>query len=142
MNIQVLNYSAGPFDNDFDLWEKVNDKEEMSFDIRSRLRYSPDKEVCGFQFDITLTLNDKMIVRCGLLFGLRIENLDKYIGDSLTKEVNNKSVAEISAFIWPYVVGALAARCADANIDMVLPPINYDKFAEEVMLIKAEPSRK
>lgn len=142
MKIQVLNYSAGPFEANFDLWEKVNDKEDLLFDIISRLRYSPEKEVCGFQFDFKLTFNEEMIVKCGFLFGLMIEDLGKLIGDSLTKEANNRSIAEISAFIWPFVVGALAARCAYVNIEMVLPPINYKKFAEEVRLIKSDPSHK
>lgn len=63
-----------------------------------------------------------------------------YIVDSLTKEVNTKSVAKISEFVWPFIVGAFAARCADKEIQMILPRLNFDKFAEEVILQKSESS--
>lgn len=140
MKIQVMTYSPGPFEANKELWDKIDSNDKMGIDITGRLRYQPQKDICGFQFDIKLVHKDELLIKTGLLFGLIVEDMGSYIGDSLTKEVNTKSVAEISEFIWPFVVGAFAARCADKKIQMILPRLNFDKFAEEVLLLKSESS--
>lgn len=138
MDINLINYSAGPFSANTDLWDKTDKSADFQINVVARLRYTPKEDVCGFQFDIMIDYKNEFLLKCGFLFGLRIKDLATYIDDSLTKEQNTKSVEVISSFIWPFVVGAFAARCADQKIDMILPRINYEKFAEEVMLIKSE----
>lgn len=140
MKIHVMTYSPGPFEANKELWDNIESNDKMGIDIAGRLRYRPQKDICGFQFDIKLVYKEEMLIKTGLLFGLMVDNLGSYIGDSLTKEVNTKSVAKISEFIWPFVVGAFAARCADKEIQMILPHLDFDKFAEEVLLLKSESS--
>lgn len=140
MKIQVMTYSPGPFEANKELWDKIDNCDKMGIDIAGRLRYRPQKDICGFQLDIQLVYKEESLIKSGLLFGLMVEKLESYIGDSLTKEANTKSIAEISEFIWPFVVGAFAARCADKEIQMILPRLNFDRFAEEVIIQKSESS--
>ena len=138
MKVEVINYSPGPMSANTELWDKIENKQAIGIEVIARLRYSASKNVCGFQFDITLIHNDNMIVKTGFLYGIILEELDKYIDDSLTREHIMRNIADLSAIIWPFVVGSFSARCADYSIPMILPKIDFYKFAEEVMLIKSE----
>ena len=52
-------------------------------------------------------------------------------------EHNVDSIAEIPDFIWPFVAGVFVARCEDNGIHMILPRVDFYKFAEEVILLKS-----
>lgn len=140
MNIDVINFSPGPMVAKPKDWEKIENMTALSMEVIARLRYIPGKDVLGYQFDISLIFEDELIVKTGVLFGLKLLDVDKYLNNSLSREHNVSSIAEITEFIWPFVVGAFAARCADNGIQMILPRVNFYKFAEEVMLIKSDSS--
>lgn len=138
MDIRLLNYSAGPFVGDQDLWNKLENREDLNVNVVSRLRYTPGVDVFGLQFDFIISHENCQIIKTGYLFGMEIAKLEDYVDDRLTSEINKKNIAEIVKFIWPYVVGAFAARCADNSIQMILPNIDFVKFADEVMLVSAD----
>lgn len=136
MNIRLLNYSAGSFVGNSDIWTKIEDKQDMNINIVSRLRYTSNVDVFGLQFDFIVSYKQELIIKTGFLFGMEVKDFKNYIEDKLPTETNKKNISEIIRFIWPYVVGALAARCSDHSIQLILPDIDFTKFAEEVMMVK------
>lgn len=134
MDIKLLNYSAGPMKADSDLWGEITDRSDINSNVICRLSYTPGKDVIGMQFDFTFSNDDKLLIKTGFLFGMRIDGLAGYISESLPEETVRTSITDILSFVWPYVVGAMAARCAEKSIELILPSIDYAGLAKEVIL--------
>ena len=134
MEIILGNYSAGPFVIEEDRVKDIKDKSKVQIGMSARLKYSSASDVCGIQFDFILNNNEELVIKTGFLFGMEIKNLKEFISDNNTREKNLKHVTEIIEFIWPFTVGAFAARCGDHSFQMMLPPIDASRFASEVIL--------
>lgn len=136
MEIQILNYSRGPLDFNIDKFNSISDWTKLDIDARSQLRYSRNSPYVGIQFDFTVLDGENLILKGGFLFALRIEGWEQILSDAGNLEEHREIVADILRFIWPGVVGVVAARTAEiGGRPFMLPPIDEDEYARQVMLV-------
>lgn len=137
MEIKIVNYSRGPIEINKELWLNAGDS-EFDLAVRTHLKYSVDSDLVGFQVDLNLvkTAERTPVMNIGLLIGLRINGFNELIAIDSEKESN---MVEICRYVWPMVIGAVAASSAiDCDKPLVLPTVDTSKLAREVILHKTE----
>lgn len=137
MNITIISFSEGILDFKQDVWKSIESKNNVSIDAFCQLRYSKESEFCGIQFDFVVNDDDKLILKYGFLFGIVIEDWIKLL-EGINLEDNKSPIEEILRFIWPGVVGAIAAKTASAGSSpIIIPAIDEKAFTEQVILVRS-----
>lgn len=134
MDIQIVNFSQGPFNFNNVIWQELKNKENISIDAMCQLRYSRNAEIAGIQFDFTIINEETLILKDGFLFGLKIENWVDFVAKTDLSE-DKSAIIEILNYIWPVVIGVVASQTSsDKTFPLILPTIDIPEFAKQVIL--------
>ncbi len=134
MDIQIVNFSQGPFNFNNVIWQELKNKENISIDAMCQLRYSHNAEIAGIQFDFTIINEETLILKDGFLFGLKIGNWVDFVAKTDLSE-DKSAIIEILNFIWPAVIGVVASQTSSDNaFPLILPAIDIEEYAKQVIL--------
>lgn len=133
MEIRIVNYSRGPLEINKDLWNGTVEG-EFAISVRAQLRYADGSGAVGFQIDMSLakSADGTPVMNLGLLLGL-------HVNGAVDFQKDGSAVAEICRYVWPMVIGAVAASTSiESGKPLILPAVDATKLAKEVILRKSQ----
>ena len=135
MDITIINISKGPHELNKDILKDL-DAKKLSFNISSRLRYSPKSDYVGFQIDLMIMQDKTQVFKSGFLVGLAISDWAKDLQDGLDLNTNRGKLHDICNTVWLVATGIVALQSSEGDFcGIILPAVNVEDFSKEVLLL-------
>lgn len=136
-DIVIINLSNGPFDFNRQLFEATS-PDKFNLSVIPRLRYSGESDYVGFQLDITITADERQVLKIGFLIGMMVKGWSEMLKSGVNLTNERERLIGICKNGWLVATGIIAqATTVSQTKDFILPPIDMARFANEVLLISS-----